>query len=365
MNTMTARNDHDYGAGRGDGVDARIGRAVDSREVLRPLLDRIRRYDDLRLKLETEGGDMRDMNRITAILTEPIEVGDPSRGGRDEPLKLVDRSGIRNGLFNLGCQDIHIDVRRLPTGMPVYYLCRIRRDYWSHYSLIVEDIYLSPGYPMPDERFVRLMEFGHEIYYLRLSPFRERIKANDRQDRDGLRSRAVFVDDLLYCAGRHVFQAAWHEDQRPGMLIAARFDLPRFKETIELLYLCLSGELCALRNATSPDLIAFFETAYPQPDIHAFLKMLGRLDGAAINDLPRRALNQYSRLARSFRRFLECKAPWGQNRLSTALHKIALANFDRLPMVADMLKAHPAVRDAARILENESQTVSAEILGNA
>ncbi len=389
MNPITTAYDHgpDTGAGWGYGIGS--GRVVDPRETLRPLLGQIRHYDDLRQRLETEGGDINDMTQITWILTEPIVLQDTLHGNRDCMVELVDQTGIRNVFFNLACHDVHIDVRRLPTGMPVYYLCRIRRDYWSQYSLIVEDLYLSPGYPMPDERFVRLMEFGHEIYYLRLSQFRERVKSfigtfrlrsASYGGQDGTAAspspkkqpsalpeafRDEQVDDLLYRAGRHIFQAAWHEDQRPGVLTAAHFGLPHFKETIELLYLCLSGELCELRNATTPDLIEFFESAYPQPGIHAFLKLLGHLDGAAINHVPRKALTLYTRLAGSFRLFLDCKAPWGRYRLPMAVRKIVLGNFGRLPMVADILKNDDAIRQAVQTLENESQSVTAEILNIA
>ena len=45
-----------------------------------------------------------------------------------------------------------MDVRQLDSRMPVYFLCRLRKDYWSEYSLIVEDLYRSPGYPLTDER---------------------------------------------------------------------------------------------------------------------------------------------------------------------------------------------------------------------
>jgi hypothetical protein len=170
------------------------------------------------------------------------------------------------------------------------------------------------------------------------------------------------VDDALYHVGRHVFQAAWHDDQRPGTLTARHFDLPCFQQAIELLYLCLSGELCELRNALDEKLIGFFESIYPQPSIYAFLGLLNELDGTTINELPRKALKQYLRLSTAFSHFLNTEVPWGRKHVKTALYKLIFANFDRLEMVATQLKDDISRHEAAFRLEEESQQIIEDLL---
>lgn len=350
-----------WGSGSGWGGGWAYGpgavKKVDGRKAAAPLLDHLRAYDALRLGLEREGGGLRDLARITEHLVRPITI--PGNYG-DTQVALTDQSGLRAALLNVGECDLHLDVRQLPTGMPVYYLCRIRRDYWSEYSLIVEDLYRSEGYPMADERFVRLMEAGHEVYYLRLAQLREPVKA--ARGSGGRRTEAR-TDELLYQAGRHIFQAAWHEDQRPGVLAATHFGLVHFRRSIELLYLCLSGELCELRTATNEELLGFFENPYPQPAIHAFLKRLAGMDGAAINEVPRKALGLYARLSSAFGRFLSMETACGRRRVPLPLYKVLFGNLPRLDPIAKGLKADPRAREAARRLEQESRAIVGELVG--
>ena len=393
-----------YSTGSGYGTT----RAADARKALEPLLDHIRQYDLLRRKLEEEGGNISELGRVTELLSHPICL----KGSfRDSKVALVDQASIRTALFDVGCPDVHVDIRQLATAMPVYYFCRIRRDYWSEYSLIVEDLYQSAGYPIVDERFIRLMDGGHETYYLRLSQFRENVATSRQYSRRSCRAEAsarrrnepaaphqhpltaltpqrvqsprctvlpqysrryepaastpapdTLTDDLLYHAGRHVFQAAWHEDQRPGMLTAAHFGLPDFSQAIELLYLCLSGELCELRQAADDRLLAFFEHTYPQPALRAFLEKLAGHDGAAINDIPRAALAAYARLSTAFSRFLGVDVPWGRDAIPRPLYKLVFANFARLEMVADRLQDNPVLQKAAETLNRESRTITDDIL---
>lgn len=338
----------------GFGRDRR--RAADVGQAIQPLVERIREYDSIRLKLEREGGYISDFSRVTQLLSQPFMI----KGiNRNCPAALTDQNSLRTALYEAGGDDYHLDVRQLSTRMPVYYLCRIRRDYWSEYSLIVEDVYQSTGYPMVDDRFVRLMDGGHEAYYLRLSQFREGVKIAGSNT--GSMSE-LETDDLLYRLGRHIFQAAWHEDQRLGVLTALHFGLTHFREAIELLYLCLSGELCEMRSATNHRVLSFFEEIYPQPAIRAFLKMLCELDGATINDLPRRALKLYVRLSAAFSRFLSVEICWGHQKATITLYKLVFGNFSRLPLIAAQIKEDSCIRSAALRLEQEAFMIVGEVV---
>lgn len=326
---------------------------------LGPLICQIRKYDDLRLKLEQKGGHTNDLNRITEILSETFFV----RDNRYNTYKvtLMEHASIYNMLNDIGKFSIRFNIRQLDTGMPVYYICRTHKDYWAEYNLIVQDIYKSPGYPMHDERFVKLMYAGHEVYYLRLSHFREAM-ANSLVigEKDEFEEE---LDEILYNLGRYVFQAAWHEDQQLGIMVSNHFGLESFRYCIELLYLCLSAELCELRTAVNDQMLLFFDRFYPQPAIHSFLEdTLPNLDGSELNRIPQKALRLYARLSRSFSHFLGTEVIWGDRKKQSPLYKIIYGNFTRLELVGKGLKDNNSVKKAVICLEAVARAIIKEII---
>ncbi|MBN1567790.1 MAG: hypothetical protein JXA73_08070 [Acidobacteria bacterium] len=326
-------------------------------QKLEPLLAGMCSYDASRNKLEKCGGSIDDLKRITAILTEKHVIqGDYSK----HTVALCDPAGINSALMDTEYGSLHFDVRMLQNGMPAFYLCRRRYDYWAEYSLVVEDIYASPGYGFSDERFIKLMNFGHEAYFLRLSQFRKGIMDHMQGD-----WRKESIDDILFNVGRHVFQAAWHEDQRPGYLCSIYFDMEYFRHAIELLYLCLSGELCELRSEADAGMIRFFETVYPQPVIRDFLNLLQELDGAALNDIPKRALRCWGSLSQAFRRFLNTDVAWGNRRIKMPLYKVIFSNFSRLHLVSGALREDAASLAAADRLNRFSLSIAQTLLSGS
>jgi hypothetical protein len=332
---------------------------VDIHQALQPLLKHLHHYDAKRLKLEQEGGRLADLNKIAAILSQKIILKGRFREGK---VALTDQAALRLMLSDIGNCDLHLSVRQLSTRLPVYYLCRIRRDFWSEYSLIVEDIYRSPGYPITDDRFVKLMYIGHETYHLRLSQFRDRVAQMVSQDGDDGDALLEEVDEILYRLGRHVFQAAWHEDQQVGVLAATHFNLPCFRQAIELLYLCLSGELCELRSVINEPMLRLFEDVYPQPAIRAFLEQLAHLDGGALNDVPQRALKLYAALSKAFGCFLRVEVSWGCHQAQVPIYKLVFGNLSRLELVGKALSRNQTVMAAGARLEAEAQKIIAAII---
>ena len=330
-------------------------REVDIHESIAPLIDRIKEYDKLRLRLEKKGGRLFDLPVVTNLLTTPVSVET-----RFETYKvaLVNQGTLRQALRDIHW-DIKINIRQLPTQMPVYYICRTRQDYWSEYSLIVEDYYRSGGYSLGDGRFVKLMQAGHENYFLRLAGFRgaaakliEKGEAADRRK----------IDRLLYDVGRHVLQAAWHDDQRMGRLAAEYLNLPKFFLAVELLYLQLGGELCELRSALTDQLLAFFESVYPQPAIRYFLEILATLDGDMLNDLPVRAVHLYRRLSRAFSHYLSTEIRWGEKKAILPLWKVLYSNFGRLKLVSGSINGDRRLKAANAELEEAAVKVIVQAL---
>lgn len=324
---------------------------VDCREALASLIKRLEWYDTARLGLEREGGAIADLKNITTILNTPMTLRGRSAS---KAVRLTDRGSLRAILWDID-PDLHLDVRLRGTGMPAYYLCRTRADYWSEYSLIVEDLHMSPGYPVTDERFINLMHAGHEVFFLRLSPFRDGAQVMLDSEDDAT------IDALLYSLGRHVFQAAWHEDQRLGIMAANHLELTSFRNAIELLYLCLGAELCELRGAVDERMLRFFEAVYPQPAIRAFLKRLATLDGGALNELPQQARQHYKGLLAAFSRFLATEIAWGARSQQIPLWKVLYGNFSRLESIGSVLRQGPELVRASTTLDRAAIAVLSEL----
>ena len=327
--------------------------AINVSEALEPLQAHLRSYDAHRVELEKEGGQVRDLKRLTEILRQEISI--PGRF-RDHQVSLINQAGLKEMIRDVD-YNLHLGVRQLDTRLPVYYLCQLEHRYRSHYDLVLEDLYLSPGYPLPDERFAKLMRHGHELYHVRLSPFRRMAKKILGKKKN------YGVDQLLSDVGNHIFQAAWHDDQRLGVMVAQHFKLPSFLQAIEVLYLCLSGELCEIRNVATYQMFRFFKLVYPQPAIYQFLKLLISLEGGALTGLTQQALELYIQLSQAFNRFLTCKVRWGFRQEPVTMQNLVFGNFSRLALVAEHLAGNSEVKKATEMLELEAQEVVAAMVG--
>jgi len=325
--------------------------AVDYQTALEPLLETLRAYDKARIQMEEKGGPVVILKDIVQILGRELKM--KSRF-RDHTVRLLDQNSVLDCLEEIGNYRLHLDIRLTSHDMPVYYLCRVHQDYWAEHSLVVEDLYISPGYTFTDERFARLMCDGHEEYFLRLSHFRKGVGELLSRNRPAY---SYEVDDFIHEIGRHIFQAAWHDDQRPGILTARHLGMPHFHQAIELLYLCLSGDLSELRWSIFEPIIDFFSVVYPQPAIHAFLKMIRNLDGDELNELPKKALNLYVQLSRAFSQFLQTEVEWGSRSLKTPLYKIIFGNFFRLDGIAGALTRDQGLVQASRKLDQSAEAI--------
>jgi hypothetical protein len=180
--------------------------------------------------------------------------------------------------------------------MPAYFLGRLKNDFLGSTPLILEKLHLSPGFPIADKRFIRLMRHGHERFYLNLAPYRRLLDLDENKR-----------DDLLYRIGQQVLLAAWHEDQYPGLMTAELLRLRSFPIAVELLYLILSSELSKLRHCLDETTINFFEHICPQPAIAAFLRHLPKIKGNNLTQLPALARKHYKSLATGFGKLLQTR----------------------------------------------------------
>lgn len=327
--------------------------------ILSPLIKQLQRYAKLRIELASKGGCLADLDTITAVLNEKIIV---EAGIRRHAVALTDPGAVCAMVRDVAGSGVHLQVRRTDHGWPVHYLCRIHCDTWREYGLIVEDLYCDSSYPLAEGRFTRLMVGGREVYFLRLSPFR---RAVVDKFLEGCMDRAALADEILCQVGRHVLQLAWHEDQLSALIVSMHFGLPWLRHAMEILYLCLSGDLCELRSAVDERMRQFFWDVYPQPCIHRLLSVLPDLDGDALNRIPRQALGLYPVLSRAFGEFLAVEAPWGEGKALVPLFKIVFANLSRMEAIVAQLAINAAVADAMFDLEKQARVVADAVLDAA
>jgi hypothetical protein len=332
--------------------------SAELRTRLAPLIERLQEYDSLRARLEREGGKVSDADRLTKLLCQPVRLASSSGMAG---VSLIKPERFNDALRAVGARKVYLSVRVRPSGFPSYYLVRAKHGYWSEYSLLVEDLYQSPDYPSPDERFVKLMDLGHETYFLRLSQFREALISQQSADCSEPDSE---VDTILHNVGRNVFQAAWHEDQHPAFEAATHLGLPSFRDAIELLYLCLSGDLCRIRAFTDRQILAFFRHVYPQPAIRALLRRIRRLDGNALAQLPEQALAQFQRLSGAYADLLRVEVNHGPRNFPVQVYQLLYANFDRLDKIAPSVAEDPGIATARRRLERRARGAIRAIAGN-
>jgi hypothetical protein len=351
------RDETDYHGGYGGNYYG--PKDIDVKTVLAPLINQIRKVDKIRLMLEQKGGKFSDLRFMTSLLKEEFTI----EGHFDKHKVSLTNHTALNHLISDISHNLHLQIRRLPTnGLPVFHIVRTRNDYWSEYSIVLEDIYRSDGYIIPDERFVKLMHYtGHEVYYLRMSPF-----FNKTQE---VVSKTVFedmprsVDRVLYSIGSSIMASAWHDDQRVAILCAKLFGMKSFMNAIELLYLALNSDLCEIRSMFDKESVTiFFNSIYPQPSILTFLDLLASADGDALNNIPKLAQRCYLSLSKKFNGFLAKEVIYGNYGMKSPIYKVLFGNLSRLDTVYESLEKDDELSDNIKELERVSELAIEEII---
>lgn len=347
-----------YGYSSGSGTVYHQNRGYDA-EGLKSLCMVLCEYDMRRKVLETKGGSAEYMKKITALLCMETQISGPF--GK-QVISLNKPDALRSALTGVGQSDVKLNIRRLNYGLPVYYLARTHNDWWGLYSLIVEDIHMSPDYPLLDRRFARIMKRGKEHYYLRLSLFRQQVI---EMLKDNGENTDFKVNSLLYDLGRSIFQGSWHTDQRFAFAFADTFGILKLRNTIELVYLSLSCDLSALRRSLTPSMHTFFETCYTNPNISRLLNQLESMTGKEMSEISQRGLVAYQQLTAEMNRVLATEFEWRTSWLGPVpLWKIVVANVSRLDIVAKQLGADPVMKKTIMQLEESAEKCANLILEN-
>ena len=326
------------------------GPCVDPAALLSPLVEQLRSVEVLQRSLRKTGGTVADVRRLGRLLREEIVLQVPYEG--PTRVSLTEPATLRNTLAAVS-PGIRLDIRTDGSGLPSYYLYRTSSDYFGVFSLILEDYHRFKAFDDFGgvwDPVTSTSRHGAVERLLRLSPLRREAEIVCRELSRGIvtptapdplsgwvdsrADRRASLDQLLYDAGRLVFDAAWHDDQRLAFATCELLDMPRFRCTLELLYLCLGGDLTRLRavggGRRGAALTSLFRRGYPQPAIVALVRRLADGDGAAVSIARRDAEVAWRRLARLFSGLMQSTGGMVGYPGDTPLYKIVLASWRRI-----------------------------------
>ena len=327
------------------------------RKGIEELLAHFRKYDESFNRLAAEGGTAQDIQALTRILQQRFRIRGPY-GNAEASLSAP--GDIANALSHTGQYDVHFEVRRIDWGLPTYYACRVRQDYWGTYGLVVDDLYRSERYRLDEPRFVKLQSYGRNAYFLRLSQFRNDVARMLAEDKLTEKPK---TDNLLYLLGRYVLQGAWHVDQKFSFLVASAFGLPNLRQVVELCYMCLGCDLCTARRYLNDDILSFFQSIYENKALSALIAQLSDVTGKQATALSKNALECYQETAALFNAFLETPVEWqAVPKGSLPLWKLILGNMNRLPDIAEQTCGQAILLQAREKLETEAQDCTGRLL---
>lgn len=290
--------------------------------MISPLVDHLGRVDASRLDLFQNSVSISKLQDYNDLLIEPVRIG---RNYSDHEIKLSDHD-IERKLAREGFWDLKLSVRKGRMDFPKYYLCEYREFFGRDYGIVLSDYYKSQDYQFTDSRFARMVNYGHESNFIRMSSFRSdvnRLISEENQEK---------TNDVLKKVGSYFLQGAWHEDQLVAWVVSGVFGLHKFREAIEIIYFILGSDFTETRNYFDDDIEQFFTLVYPRK---AFLGMIQKIGSSTAEDameMEHIAREWYRSLNKAFSSLLKTELSWGM-RAKISLYKIIYANFYRLEKV--------------------------------
>lgn len=324
--------------------------------TLQPLKIHLKKYDTLLNTILNENVSMMHLKQLTDLLNTPIKLQ-----GQTKTFSLANPKEIDWILYDAGVGDVMLDIRRGDFNFPNYYLCEADRSYSKNYGIVIKEFYKSPNYQIPDPRFVQLMHNGHEMPFVRMSNFRDKVKKfySDENKND----RHKKTDKLLEKIGESFLQTAWHEDQEVGWIVSELFQLSKFREVMELFYFNLGTDFSLLRNEITPDVTRFFEEIYPQPALLTMFKYIDELNAYALKEIEQETRFYYGRMNQLFSELLQIPLQWGEKKVlqNVPFYKILFANISRIEHLKE-LKKKPGITEICAKLEGFAEEVKIRIL---
>ncbi len=291
-------------------------------EMLMPLIDHLTLVDAARMDLFQNSISLSKLHHYIDLLRQPIEIGKRYRG---QTFSLAERN-LERILFHENLWDIKLNVRKGYMGFPRYYLCEYRELYGRNYGIILADYYQSNDYELTDPRFSRILFYGHETNFIRMSPFREKVTEFITG------KNPAGADGILIKVGSYFLQGAWHEDQFTAWLVSDALGLQKFSEAIEIIYFLLGSDFTETRDNYDGDVEKFFTLVYPRKSLLGIIKKIGNSMVEDMVDMEHIAREWYRSLNSAFSGLLKAEISWGVME-KIPLYKIIYSNIYRLEMV--------------------------------
>jgi hypothetical protein len=325
----------------------------ETEKMIRPLVDHLGRVDACRLDLFQNTVSISKLQNYNDLLLEPVRIG---RNYSGHEIKLPDQD-IERKLAHEGFWDFKLSVRKGRMDFPKYYLCEYREFFGRNYGIVLTDYYKSQDYQFTDPRFARMVYYGHESNFIRMSSFRSdvnRLISKENQEK---------TSDVLKKIGSYFLQGAWHEDQLAAWVVSGVFGLEKFREAIEIIYFILGSDFTETRNYFDEDVEQFFTLVYPRK---AFLGMINKIDSSTAEDMQemeRNARDWYRSLNKAFSGLLRTEVNWGPME-NMPLYKIIYSNFYRLDKVFPLENSDDSkVNETIKQIEDISQQFFDSIYG--
>jgi hypothetical protein len=306
---------------------------------LNPLLRQIRRVDEIVERVAVGKGRISDLVNLERILREPLTISEANRTS----ITLAQPTEVRYALSSLS-DEIHLEVHALDGRYPCYLLCRISTG-WDMPDTVVDELYVSSRNDFfLDERFTVLLRNGRSRTFLRLSPFRKKLKewfAKTSAEPPDERT----CDEVIEAIASLVLAAAWYEDQRLPFIVADIFELRNFRSALELVAFILGSDLYQVATGIRDGnecVIDFFKHVYENPPLATLLDRLNRYGPEKLAALEDNAQKGFTELNRAFSTFLSTTDMFRELE-HIELYKVVLGCFGNLHAVASKEYWTPAL----------------------
>ena len=294
----------------------------ESEQMIWPLVDHIDHVDALRLDLFHNTISINKLQEYNDLLLKPVAIGNKYR---DQTITLADQD-IERKLAHVGLWDIKLSIRRGKLGFPKYHFCEYRDFYGRNYGIVLNEYFVSADYKFTDSRFARIISYGHETNFIRMSSFRDGV---DKYITGNMPER---TDAVLKKVGSYFLQGAWHEDQLTAWIVSDVLGLVKFSEAIEIIYFILGSDFTETRDYFDDDVEKFFTIVYPRESLLGIIKKIEHSTAEDLLNLERVAREWYRSLNNAFSGLLKAEVSWGELK-KIPMYKIIYSNIYRLDLV--------------------------------
>ncbi|MAE63256.1 MAG: hypothetical protein CMJ18_03205 [Phycisphaeraceae bacterium] len=319
---------------------------------LDPLLRQLRRVDDLSCRVAKGDGRVGDLAELATVLSEPFEL----RSSFSTQATLCEPEDLRRNLRQVS-RELHLEIHAADGRYPCYMLSRIATD-WNAPDVILEDLHVSSVRHdfFSDERFAVLMKDGRSRTFLRMAPFRDRVRRAANRRWGAQQVDQTTCDEILQTAATLVLAAVWYEDQMLPLRVADVLGLEKFRTALEMVAFILGSDLYAVAPALQDerdDICLFFNRIYGSRPMARLLDRLARRGAAGATALEAAARDAFVSLNGLFAKLLDTTDAL-QDLEHLELYKVVLGGFGHLSGIAAREHWTDAMVEAVQRIEDRS-----------